>query len=505
MNKTRHALISVFDKKNLFSVCQTLIKYNIILISTGSTAKEIKKKGLSCKLLSDLIKFPEILDGRVKTLHPKVHASLLYDRSNKSHINTFKKLNFPIIDFVIVNLYPFEKIIKSSQNSKECIEMIDIGGPTMLRSAAKNFNTITTISSITDYKKLIKNIEKNKGKTSLEFREKMAKKVFFRMSKYDDIISHWFLNKKNNNLNNNYKIKLKYGENPNQKASYYLKNFKSSIFNAKIHGKELGYNNILDLDSGLNCIQEFNEPTCVIIKHNNPCGVASSNSIYNAFTKAFRNDPISAFGGIVILNRLVNKKIEKKLSKEFFEIVAAKKFNKEALNILKKKKRLILINTLNLIPQHKKEIKIVIGGYLEQEKNVIKIIKKDLICVSKKKANLKTLKDLIFAFKVCKHVKSNAIVLAHNKQTIGIGAGQMSRLDSTKIAILKKNKMNKILKFVAASDAFFTFTDNIKLLIKNNCHAIIQPKGSINDNKIINLANKKNIALYFTKYRLFKH
>ena len=505
MNKKKHALISVFDKKNLFSICETLIKYNIALISTGSTAKEIKKNGFSCKVLSNLTKFPEILDGRVKTLHPKIHASLLHDRSKKSHLTTFKKLDFPIIDFVIVNLYPFEKIIRFSNDQKKCIEMIDIGGPTMLRSAAKNFKTLTTISSISDYKIFIKNIEKNKGETSLDFRTKMAQKVFLRMSKYDNIISQWFLKNENINLGNNNKILLKYGENPYQKASYHLKNVKNSIFNAKIQGEDLGYNNILDLDSGLNCIQEFDEPTCVIIKHSNPCGVASSNSIYNAFTKALESDPISAFGGIVVLNRHVDKKLATILSKKFFEIIAAQKFNKEALNILKVKKRLILIETLNFIPEYKKEIKIVFGGYLKQEKNLVKIKNKDLICVSNNIANLQTLKDLIFAFKVCKHVKSNAIVLVQNKQTIGIGAGQMSRIDSTKIAILKRKKISNIKKFVTASDAFFPFTDNIKLLVKNKCHSIVQPKGSINDKKIIDYANKKNISLYFTKYRLFKH
>ena len=307
MNKKKYALISVFDKKNLFLICKILNKYNISLISTGSTAKAIRKHGFSCALVSDLTKFPEILDGRVKTLHPKIHASLLHDRNKKTHITTFKKLNFPIIDFVIVNLYPFEKIIRSSNDLNDCIEMIDVGGPTMLRSAAKNFNALTTISSISDYNKFIKNIEKNKGNTSLEFRKKMAQKVFFRLSQYDSIISNWLLNK---NLITNNKIELKYGENPNQNASYHTENLNSSIFKAKIQGKDLGYNNIVDIDAGLNCVQGFTEPTCVIIKHNNPCGVASSNSIFDAFKKSLKADSISAFGGIVILNKLVDKIVE---------------------------------------------------------------------------------------------------------------------------------------------------------------------------------------------------
>ena len=278
-----------------------------------------------------------------------------------------------------------------------------------------------------------------------------------------------------------------------------------SLFKYQIQGRDLGYNNILDISSGLDCLNEFTEPTCVIIKHNNPCGVASSNTIYNAYKKALESDLASAFGGIVMLNRKVDKKLANILSEEFFEIIASKKFNKDALSILKKKQKLILIRTDKLSINNRNEIKSVIGGYLTQEKNNIKIKQNDLKCVSNKKANLKIFNDIVFALKVCKHVKSNAIVLANNKQTIGIGAGQMSRLDSTKIAILKSktNKKNKLL--VAASDAFFPFTDNIKLLMKNNCTNIVQPGGSINDKKIIEFANKNNISLYFTKYRLFKH
>jgi phosphoribosylaminoimidazolecarboxamide formyltransferase/IMP cyclohydrolase len=506
INKKKFALISVYNKKNLTSVCRALDEFNIGFISTGSTAKEIIKRGFKCMLVSNLTKFPEILDGRVKTLHPFIHASILHKRNKTSHLNTFKKLKLPIIDFVIVNLYPFEKIINVSKNNDKCIEMIDIGGPAMLRSAAKNFESVTTISDIYDYNKFIQNLQKNKGKTSFEFRKKMAKKVFLSTSLYDDVISKWFLNNQSKKTNHNRKkIRLKYGENPNQKSTYLLDSSQHSILKEKIQGKELGYNNIVDLDSGLNCIKEFIEPTCVIIKHNNPCGVASKKTIYNAYIKALSADPVSSFGGIVILNRSVNKKMATLISKNYFEVIAAPKFDLNAKNILKEKKRLILIKTSKLQINKKKETKIVIGGQLNQEKNIIKIKKKDLICVSKNKASTKILDDLIFAFKVCKHVTSNAIVLVKNKQTIGIGAGQMSRLDSTKIALLKTNKKNKLNKFVAASDAFFPFTDNIKLLIKNNCCSIVQPKGSINDKKIINFANKKNISLYFTNYRLFKH
>ena len=507
MKKKRYALVSVFDKKKLKLICEKFVKFDINIISTGSTAKQINKLGFDCELVSDLTKFKEILDGRIKTLHPKIHASILFNRKIKSHLRAFKQLKFPTIEFVIVNLYPFKKIIRTNKNAEKCIEMIDIGGLALLRSAAKNFEFITTVSSINDYEKFITNLELNKGSTNLNFRKEMAQKVFTATSSYDNTIATWFSNKDKIKLQltTNTRIKLKYGENPNQKSFYYSDKTNKSLFNYQIQGKDLGYNNILDINSGLDCLSEFSEPTCVIIKHNNPCGVASSNTIHNAYKEALEADLTSAFGGIVMLNRSVDKRLAKKIEKKFFEIIAAKKFNKDALSILKRKKKLILIITNKLSKDGKNEIKSVIGGYLTQEKNNIKIKKSDLKCVSNKKGSLRIVNDLIFAIKVCKHVKSNAIVLVNNKQTIGIGAGQMNRLDSTKLAILKSkiSKRNKL--FVAASDAFFPFIDNIKLLIKNNCASIIQPKGSINDKNIIEFANKNNFSLYFTKYRFFKH
>ena len=273
----KYALISVFDKTNLSYICQTLAKFNIGLISTGSTAEVIKKAGFKCKLVSDLTKFNEILDGRVKTLHPKIHASILHDRKNKYHINSFKKLNFPIIDFVIVNLYPFEKIIQITNNVSKCINMIDVGGPSLLRSAAKNYKSITTINSITDYGIFIKNISSNNGKTTLSFRRQMAQKIFQTTAAYDSSIASWFANKKQSvlKISNLNSTRLRYGENPNQKSKYYFKSKINLIEKAKLRGNELSYNNILDLDAGLDCIKEFVEPTCVIIKHNNPCGIAS--------------------------------------------------------------------------------------------------------------------------------------------------------------------------------------------------------------------------------------
>ena len=504
--KAQYALISTYSKINLNKICKTFDRFNIKIISTGSTSKYIKNLGYKCLSVSSLTKFNEILDGRVKTLHPKIHASLLYDRKKLSHTKIFNTLNFPSINFVVVNLYPFEETLRKKNNIKQCIEMIDIGGPAMLRSAAKNFESVTTIVDPEDYDELSRILIKNSGKTNISFRKKMAKKVFKKTSSYDQAIYNWFSNKKKSNVkfDNLNKAKLKYGENPNQKSFFYKEN-NNTFFEFKFHGKEIGYNNILDLNSGIDCLKEFSDPTCVIIKHNNPCGAASKKTIKEAFTKAYEADSLSAFGGIVTLNRNVDITLAQILSKKFFEIIAAPSFSFNAKEILQQKKNLILIDTKKIKIDNKQDIQSVNGGYLVQDKNMKKILKKELVNVSSIKIKKNILDDLIFALKICKHVKSNAIVLVKNKQTVGIGAGQMSRVDSTNIAINKKNIKNKNKKFVTASDAFFPFTDNVKKLIRNNCEAIVQPAGSKNDKKIIDYAKKNKLPLYFLNFRLFKH
>ncbi len=497
----RNALISVYDKSSLNKICRVLKKFNIGIISTGATAKKIISLGFNCKEISNLTKFKEILDGRVKTLNPKLHASILYKRNNYEHVKTFKKLNFPIIDFIIVNFYPFAKISDKEIPEKK-IEMIDIGGPSLIRSASKNFASVTTICDKKFYDPFIKELTKNKGVTSLAFRKKMAETNFKLTSDYDLSIFKWFNKKKDNERYS--KIKLKYGENPNQKA-YYLSNSQSNLFTSQLSGKNLGYNNILDISEGLSCLSEFNEPTCVIIKHNNPCGVASAKNIKEAYIKALESDPISAFGGVVLFNRKINENLAKLLLKKFYEIIIATKFNNESLDTLKSKKKLIVIDSSILKEKKNNIYKSVNSGVLYQQFNSYKISKSEIKLVSKKKSSDKILDDLIFAYKVAKHVKSNAIVLAKNKQTLGIGAGQMSRVDSTKIALMKYRQFFKDKRFVCASDAFFPFTDNIQRLLKFRCSSIIQPGGSKNDNKIISFANKKNASLYFVNNRVFKH
>ena len=497
----KYALISVYDKSNLKELCIYFFKNNIKIISTGNTARYIKKMGFDCVLVSDLTKFKEILDGRVKTLHPYIYASLLFDRSKKSHHKEFDKIKFPPIDFLIVNLYPFEKIKNSKASHKKCLEMIDIGGSTLLRSAAKNFKYVTPICDPLDYNDLIKNL-KLKNNTSLNFRKKMSAKVFYTTYMYDKIISDWMLKYDNDLIIKDYKkIKLKYGENPHQNAFFYKKNNNLNFFDNLIYGKQLTYNNLKDAEAAFDCINDFKEPTCVIVKHGSPCGVASNKNIYKAYKESRDADLISSFGGIMAFNKTVDIKVSKIISKNFYEIILAPNFTKSALMLLSKKKNLKLIKTKNIIKKNKFDILSTSNGYLIQEKNNIIFNKKNMKLVSNYKSSKKKMEDLIFAFKVCKHVKSNAIVLVKNKITIAIGGGQTSRIRSTEIAL---NKI-KHKSFVAASDAFFPFTDNIKLLIKKNCTAIIQPNGSINDNKIIDFANKNKLSLFFSKYRFFKH
>tara|TARA_Y100001970_G_scaffold293412_1_gene440028 strand:+ start:1948 stop:3465 length:1518 start_codon:yes stop_codon:yes gene_type:complete len=504
--KKRFALISLYDKKNIKKICQVLNKFNIGIISTSSTAKYISKLGFPCKSVSSLTKFKEVLDGRVKTLHPKIHASLLFNRDNNSHSKSFKKMKFPQIDFLIVNFYPFQKTLLK-KNHKNIIEMIDIGGPALVRSSAKNHKFITTVCDTKDYNKFIDHLKINKGFTKENFRKKLASKAFNITSKYDLKISDW-LNDKNKIIKTSYsekKNKLRYGENPNQKAFFIKNSSKKTFFENLIQGKKLSYNNILDVDSAFNCLQEFSEPTCIIIKHNNPCGASSNLILKTAFINALNSDKISAFGGIVAFNRTINIELAKLLKKNYFEIIIANNFTENAKKILSNKKNLILIETKNINTISKNEVKSVEGGYLFQNKNKVKINKKNLICVSKRRASKKNIDDLVFCLKICKHVKSNAIVLAKNKKIIAVGAGQPSRIGATKVAISKIKKNLKRNGFVAASDAFFPFTDSVKLLSRNNCKAIVQPRGSINDNKIIEYINKNKLSLFFSKNRFFKH
>ena len=499
-NIKKFALISVYDKSNLKVLCKAFEKFNIGIISTGSTFSKIKNLGFKCFEISKILKSKEILDGRVKTLHPKIYSSILFDRENKEHNKTFNNINFPKIDFVIVNLYPFKKFIDKKVNEKKLIEMIDIGGPSLIRASSKNFNSLTTVCSPSYYRDLCDNLINNNGVTDLNFRKKMAKEAFLMTSNYDKKIYQWM------SLQTDKKtIKLRYGENPNQKAKL-SKTDRKNFFDYQIQGKKISYNNILDINSGLDFLAEFIEPTVVIIKHGNACGVASSKNINYAFTKAFNADKQSSFGGIVLLNKNITPYISNLVVKNFFEAVIATGFDKKSIEILKNKKNLILINSKKIKKNLLENTRSVRGGNLIQKIDIKKITKKNFSLVSKdKKINRKEYEDILFAFKIVKHIKSNAIVLVKNKQTIGIGAGQMNRFDATRIALMKFKENFNIKGFTCASDAFFPFTDSLDLLSKNNCSCVVQPSGSIRDKQNIKFANKKNIKLVFSKIRVFKH
>ena len=387
MMKEKFALISVYNKNGLKNLCSSFFKNDIKIISTGSTAKHILSLGFPCKSVSSVTKFNEILDGRVKTLHPNIHASLLFNRKINRHVKSFNKLKFPVIDFLIVNLYPFEKIIKKTSDFSKCIEMIDIGGPALLRSSSKNHESVTTICDIKDYKSLINELNNNLGSTNLDFRKKMAQKAYATTANYDSVISNW-LNKNKTRyfkIRNHKKINLRYGENPYQKSFFYKNKSKKTFFDNILQGKKISYNNILDIDSAINCLNEFSEPTCIIIKHNNPCGVSSCKNILSAYKKAHLADPISAFGGIVALNRLVNLNLAKQISNNFYEIIIANNFTKPALKIFSKKKNLIIIKSKNLLIDKKLDIKSINDGYVFQDKNLTKINLKNIYCVSNKR------------------------------------------------------------------------------------------------------------------------
>ena len=513
--KIKSALVSVFDKENILSLLKCLKKNNIKIISSGGTYKSIKKLGYDCIELSSYTGFKEMLDGRVKTLHPKIHAGILHDRKNKAHKSEMSKQKFPSIDLIVVNFYPFQKVVTETKNPKKVIENIDIGGPTMVRAAAKNFKNVTIITNKNDYSSLIKELEKNNGATSLKFREFMSSKAFGLTAYYDAMISNWFNNKLSIQFPERKTIfgrrlkKLRYGENPHQESSIYINDYEDKKLGfTQIHGKELSYNNFNDMFASLNILESIKgKAGTVIIKHANPCGVSEHKNPIDSFKNAYACDPISAFGGVIACNYKIRKNIALEINKNFLEVILGKGFDKESLKILKKKKNLRIIDISKFKPKNISSIKIFDGSFLVQNKNKIVLDRKKIKCVTKLKPSKKELAEIEFAFNVSKYVKSNAIVLCNNFSTIGIGGGQPSRLDSCKLAIQKARQFQsrKIKNSVAASDAFFPFSDGIQSLIKAGIKIIVQPGGSIRDQEIINVANKAKIKMLFTGVRHFNH
>ena len=511
MKKIRKALISVSDKKNLKDILNILTKYEIELISSGGTYKEIKRLKFKCLEVSEYTGSPEILGGRVKTLHPKIHAGILSKRNNKSHKKDLKNNNFDEIDLVIVNFYPFEKILEQTSNHLKIIENIDVGGPTMVRAAAKNYNDVTVITSSSQYAELISEINSNKGSTSLSFREKMSLEAFSETAYYDAVISNYFNKIKNENfpkkkiIYSNLIEKLRYGENPHQQAAVYSKTHDLNL--EQIHGKQLSYNNYNDIFSALTISKSLpaNSGT-VIVKHANPCGVSIHKDNLKSYKLALACDPISAFGGIVACNFKINKTLATELNNIFLEVVIANGFDNSAIKILKKKKNLRLIDATTFKIKDLIRFNSANEAILTQSEDIKKFDINDFNIVSKKKPTKSQFKNLIFSFNVCRYVKSNAIVLASHETTVGIGSGQPSRLDSCQIAI---DKMHKFKNFsdevVAASDAFFPFVDGIEKLVQAGISAVIQPSGSIRDKEIIKFANQTDIVLVFSKTRHFRH
>ena len=511
MKNIKTALISVSDKKNLKPILKTLKKYKIKIISSGGTYKEIRKLKFDCVEVSDFTNSPEILQGRVKTLHPKIHAGILNRRSSKNHLKDLKNNNFENIDLVIVNFYPFEKTLNNKRNHKEIIENIDVGGPTMVRAAAKNYNDVTVITSSSQYLELIGELNKNKGSTSLKFREKQSRIAFTETAYYDSVISN-YLNKFTNTSFPEKKIfhgnlieKLRYGENPHQSGSIYSKNSNMSL--KQIHGKQLSYNNYNDIFAALTISKSLpKNKGAVIVKHTNPCGVSINSNNVKSYKYALSCDPISAFGGIVSCNFKINKNLAIELNKTFLEVIIGNGFDNSALKILRRRKNIRLIDAKSYILKENIKFSSLNEEILVQSEDFETLTSKDFKVVSKKKPSLKQMKNLIFAFNMCRYVKSNAIILASNGSTVGIGSGQPSRLDSCKIAI---NKMKKFGLFkqdlVAASDAFFPFVDGIEILVQSGVEAVVQPEGSIRDKEIIKFANETETVLLFSKTRHFRH
>ena len=511
MKKIKKALISVSDKRNLKGLLRTLSKYKIELISSGGTYNEIKKLKFKCLEVSEYTGSPEILGGRVKTLHPKIHAGILSKRNNKSHKTDLTKNNFEEIDLVIVNFYPFEKTLEQTNNHLKIVENIDVGGPTMVRAAAKNYNDVTVVTSSEQYDDLITELNQNKGSTTLNFREKMSLEAFSETAYYDAVISNYFNKVQNNNfpkkkvIYGNLIQKLRYGENPHQEAGIYSKTKKLDI--EQIHGKQLSYNNYSDIFSALTISKSLPKSSgTVIVKHANPCGVSIHKNNLKSYQLALACDPISAFGGIVSCNFKITKTLALELRNIFLEVIIANGFDAESLKILKTKKNLRLIDASNFLMQNLIGFNSANESILTQSKDLKTFEIKDFKIVSKKKPNKFQLKNLIFAFNVCRYVKSNAIVLASNNTTVGIGSGQPSRLDSCQIAIDKMNKFQNLKEdVVAASDAFFPFIDGIEKLIQSGVTAVIQPSGSIRDKEIIKFADQTNTILVFSKTRHFRH
>lgn len=512
----KKALISVYNKECIVSFAKEISELGVEIISTGGTYNILKENNIKVKSADEITGFPEVLNGRVKTLHPNIFAGILADRDNPSHIADLKKHNIDLIDLVVVNLYPFKETVSAKDvTTAEAIEQIDIGGVSLIRAAAKNFKDVNVLTDVNQYDEFLNLLRIDKNKIPSEYSQKLAEKAFRLTSEYDNNIQKYFygLNTESDKLIPDFSAldrkeiaELRYGENPHQKALLIKENF-DEIFEV-LHGKELSYNNLLDTDAAYNLINEFDSgiPACVIIKHGNPCGAAVSNDIQKAYNEAFSTDTLSPFGGIIIINQKIDFKTSLDIDKLFSEIILAPDFDEEALNFLKKKKNRRLVKFRFSKDIEEFEFRKISGGVLYQEKNNHEISRDDLKIVTKRKPSESEIEDLLFAFKIAKHTKSNAVVFAKGNKTLAIGGGQPSRIDSTKIAVMKAGNFGHDLNgSAAASDAFFPFPDGLIEIANAGATSVIQPGGSVRDDEVIKAADENNLAMVFTGIRHFKH
>ncbi len=515
------ALISVSDKTGIIEFAQKLTDLGVEIISTGGTATALQNAGINVIGISEITGFPECLDGRVKTLHPNIHAGLLAMRSNPEHMKQIKELNVETIDLVVVNLYPFKQtILKDGVTLAEAIENIDIGGPTMLRAASKNYHDVAVVIDPVDYDTVIDEI-RNNGSVSLDTKFYLCSKVFEHTAQYDTLIANYLRKQRNDDsLPQNYTVTfekvqdMRYGENPHQKAAFYkeIGTIDGLLPSAKqLHGKELSYNNINDTNGALDLLKEFDTPTVVACKHSNPCGVGVADNIFDAYKKAYGSDPVSIFGGIVVANRLIDKDTAEEINKIFVEIIAAPSFSDEAIEVLTQKKNIRILEIKNItkkLPKDTLECKKVSGGLLVQSIDSGTYDENKLRAVTENTPKSSEYTDLNIAWKIVKHTKSNAIVIVKNGQSIGIGTGQVSRIWACKQAIdhaCEHLGSDVLINASMASDAFFPFADCIEEAHKAGISAIIQPGGSVKDEEVIKACNDYNISMLFTDMRHFKH
>ncbi len=524
--KIKRALISLSDKEGAEEFAKALQSYGVEILSTGGTAKILKEAGLKVKDVSEHTGFPEIMDGRVKTLHPKIHGGLLAKRDNPEHVQAMADNQIEEIDMLVVNLYPFVNTMKSGADFDACIENIDIGGPAMIRAASKNFDNVAVVTDPEDYQKVIEDMKINDGAVSYKIRKQLAVTAFSLTATYDSNISSWLVGQmddkfgfpRRTSFSGTLKQVLRYGENPHQNAALYTvddSDRPGAASATQLQGKELSYNNLNDTDAAFELVAEFDEPAVAIIKHANPCGVASASSVLDAYEKALLCDPVSAFGGIIALNRALDVKTARAIAERFIEVVIAPSIDEDALEVLSAKKNVRVLATGEMpdLNQQRRMVTRIAGGMLVQDRDIAVSLEEELQVVTDREPTREEMADMLFAFRVAKHVKSNAIIYAKDGATVGIGAGQMSRIDSSRIAAWKAEEAAKQAELpeslakgsVVASDAFFPFADGLLAAAEAGVTAIIQPGGSIRDDEVIEAANEQGLAMVFTGVRHFRH